>query len=188
MYLRKGEHWSTAKGWTLGDLVKGNIYLIEEERLERAPALFLKEIKGKRGLIITRQPLEKIDDDGRLDSFPHQRLSLATAAPGIMSPHNISGISYKVSDFIADFTPGIIMLEGFEYLATQTDFRTVLRLLQFIYDKVSGSNCIVIVSLNPLAFTQKEFHQIRIGTVRAPESYIEEEMELEQFGMLKAKP
>jgi hypothetical protein len=172
----------------LGDLVKGNIYLIEEEKLERTPALFLKEIKGKRGLIITRQPLDKIDDDGRLESFPHQRLSLATAAPGIMSPHNISGISYKVSDFIAEITPGIIMLEGFEYLSTQTGFNSVLRLLQFIYDKVSGSNCIVLVSLNPLAFTQKEFHQIKIETVKAPESYIEQEMEIEQVGMLKARP
>ena len=172
----------------MGDLIRGNIYLIEEERLERTPALFLKDIKGKRGLIITRQPLEKIDDDGRLDSFPHQRLSLATAAPGIISPHNISGISYKVSDFIAEITPGIIMLEGFEYLATQTGFSSVLRLLQFIYDKVSGTNCIVLISLNPLAFSQKEFHQIKKETVRAPESYIEQEMELEQVGMLKARP
>jgi hypothetical protein len=172
----------------LGDLIKGNIYLIEEERLKSAPALFLKEIKGKRGLIITREPLEKIDDDGKLERFPHSRLSLATAGHGIISPHNISGISYKVSDFIADITPGIIMLEGFEYLATQTGFKSVLRLLQFIYDKVSGSNCIVIVSINPLAFTQKEFHQIKKETVRAPESFIAEEIGLEQVGMLKANP
>jgi len=172
----------------LGDLVKGNIYLIEEERLQRAPALFLKEIKGKRGLIITRQPLDKIDDDGRLEGYPHARLSLATPAQGIISPHNISGISYKVSDFIAEITPGIIMLEGFEYLGTQTGFSSALRLLQFIYDKISGSNCIVIVSINPLAFTQKEFHQIKKETVKAPESYIEQEMEIEQVGMLKAHP
>jgi hypothetical protein len=144
LYPCTREHWDLAKGWTLGDLVKGNIYLIEEERLHRAPALFLKEIKGKRGLIITRQPLEKIDDDGKLESFAHTRLSLATAAPGIISPHNISGISYKVSDFIAEITPGIIMLEGFEYLATQTGFSSVLRLQQFIYDKISGDRKSVV--------------------------------------------
>ena len=172
----------------MGDLIKGNIYLIEEERLKRAPALFLREIKGKRGLIITRQPLDKIDDDGRLETFPHSRLSLATAGPGIISPHNISGISYQVSDFIADIKPGIIMLEGFEYLATQTGFTSVLRLLQFIYDKVSGSNSTVLVSLNPLAFTQKEFHQIKQEMVRAPEYFIAEEIELEQVGLLKANP
>ena len=172
----------------MGDLVKGNIYLIEEERLEKAPALFLKEIKGKRGLIITRQALESIDDDGKLESFKHARLSLAPPAPDIISPHNISGISYKISDFIAEITPGVIMLEGFEYLATQTGFSSALRLLEFIYDKISGSNCTVIVSLNPLAFTQKEFHQIRSETVRPPESFIEEEIEVDQVGMLKANP
>jgi hypothetical protein len=171
----------------LSELVKGNIYLIEEERLGRAPQIFSKEAKGKRGLIITRQPLEAEDNDGRLGDFSHFRLALMLG-PDTISPHDISEISYKISDFLADRGPGIILFEGLEYLATQNGFQTVLRLVQFIYDKIAGSNCTMLVSLNPLAFSLKEFHQLKNETVRPPEINFEESVELGQPGMLKANP
>lgn len=171
----------------LSSLSRGCIYLVEEERLARASQLFLEAVRGKRGLVVTRLPLEGLDQGDALSNYPNFRLGLVGNDLHVISPHNVPDISYKITDFIEDRRAGIILIEGLEYLATQNGFATVLRLLQFVYDKVSGSNCIILVSLNPLAFTQKEFHQIRIETVRAPESYIEQEMEPEQVGMLKAR-
>lgn len=171
----------------MSELVKGNIYLIEEERLGRAPQIFSKEIKGKRGLIITRQPLETADNDGHLLEHPHFRMALMLG-PDTISPHDISGISYKISDFLADRGPGIILFEGLEYLATQNGFKTLLRLVQFIYDKIAGSNCTMLISVNPLAFSLKEFHQLKEETVRPPEICFVEGLEVGQTGLLKANP
>lgn len=181
------DRWGIERWTTLGNLVKGNIYLVEEERLVQAPQVFLKETKNKRCLVMTRQPTDILETDEDHARHMHYRFGLLPA-PDTISPHNISTISYLLSDFLADRGPGVILIEGLEYLATQNSFQTVLRFFQFIYDKAAGSNCVIIVSLNPLAFSLKEFHLLRNETTRVPESCFEDDLAVDQLSLLKVNP
>lgn len=172
----------------MSDLSRGNIYLVEEERLARAPQLFLESVRGKRGLVITRTPVDSLDQGDALSNYPNFRLGLVSNGLQVISPHNLPDISYKITDFIADRRAGVILIEGLEYLATQNGFATVLRLLQFVYDRISGSTVTMIVSLNPLAFGLKDVHQLRNEMVRCMEPAIDTEMAAEGTFALKANP
>jgi hypothetical protein len=155
------------------DLLKGNIYLVEEERLELAIQMFLEAVGDRRGLIITRYPIENLEEFDILSRYPNYRLSLDRVRENNLSPHNIAALNQVITDFLGHRKTGIILLEGLEYLVTQNNYQSILRFMQYIYDKVAVSRSVMMLSLNPLAFDLRDIRMLKREAIRPPNALIE---------------
>jgi len=51
---------------------------------------------------------------------------------------------------------GVILLDGFEYLISNNDFRTVFHLIQSIKDQVAISDSIMIISASPSTLEKQQ--------------------------------
>ena len=58
-------------------------------------------------------------------------------------------IIYFIEEFMDNNSSGVIMLDGLEYLIGNNTFNPVIRFLRRLVDKVSTTECILIVSLAP---------------------------------------
>jgi hypothetical protein len=54
-----------------------------------------------------------------------------------------------MEQFLSKGEGGLILLSGIEYLITNNNFLTVLRLIQSLRDQVAVSNSILIIPVNP---------------------------------------
>lgn len=152
----------------MDNLGRGYIYILEEERLRFGIDVFLKAAQDRRGLVLTRTPLQNLHSYEDLIKHTHYRLGMSLKDMEVLSPHNIPRFGYIVTNFLKDKRPGIILFEGIEYLTSQNNYQTILRLIQYFYDKVAVSRSIVLMSINPLAFDLKQFHQLKAETDRIP--------------------
>jgi hypothetical protein len=50
----------------------------------------------------------------------------------------------------------VVLLEGLEYMMMQNDFNKVLRLVNYLYESVAITRNVLLVSLDPRAFSGKE--------------------------------
>lgn len=169
-------------------LGKGQIYLIEEERLDLGAQLFLRAAANKRGLIISRDPLDNLEFRDQLQPEQRYRLSMTFEDLEHLSPHNLPRLGYLITNFVEQRSLGVVLLEGLEYLSTQNNFKTVLRMVQFLYDKVAVSRSIMIISVNPLAFELKDLHLLKSETVRPPMSVMDDLEAHTSVGLPKARP
>ena len=54
----------------------------------------------------------------------------------------------------------MILMEGLEYLATNTTFKSVLKFIQNLVDYVAVHKILFLVSISPAAFDDKEIKQL----------------------------
>ncbi len=110
---------------------------------------------------------------------PHRRSSsgILTATLGIgavdadsgaegntyLSPTNLSTILSIIVDFLEGAGDGknpVLLLEGVEYLITQNEFKSVLRFLQNINEKIAMRDAYFIVPITEGALEEKQFKLI----------------------------
>src|SRR5207247_3469411 len=68
----------------------------------------------------------------------------------IFRPKDLEKLSLAVEQFLTR-ERGVILLDAIEYLVTNNNFITVLRLVQSIRDQVAINNGVFLVSVNPSA-------------------------------------
>ncbi|MFC2163207.1 DUF835 domain-containing protein [Candidatus Altiarchaeota archaeon] len=138
-------------------LEEGLIFLIEEEQPKHSIQLFLKKkAEGINGLYITRSNPEQIKKKYSIDE--KTRISWLTSVKS-SNTDSISGLqelSILISNFIDENNKSIIHLDGLEYLISNNEFQMVLRLIQQVRDRVSTSNSIILLPLNPNALEQRQ--------------------------------
>ena len=66
---------------------------------------------------------------------------------------------------------GVVLLDGLEYLISNNDFNKVLRVIDQVNDHISQSKSLMIVPVDPRAFSQKELALLernteKLGTTR----------------------
>jgi archaellum biogenesis ATPase FlaH len=71
-------------------------------------------------------------------------------------PRNLEKLSLSMEQFLAKDKQGVILLSGIEYLVTNNNFLTVLRLIQSLRDQVAISNSILIIPVNPHILEQNQ--------------------------------
>lgn len=64
-------------------------------------------------------------------------------------PKNLEKLSLLMEQFLSRGEQGVILLSGIEYLITNNNFLTVLRLIQSLRDQVAVGNSILIIPVNP---------------------------------------
>jgi hypothetical protein len=133
-------------------------YLIPEERSAKSYSLFKMSLdKGMPGYCVTRTFPEKIRERYELGDIPILWLS-NVAKEEAVRPKDLEKLSLSLEEFLGK-EGGIILLDGIEYLITNNNFITVLKLIQSLRDQVAINRSILLLSINP---STMDSHQINL--------------------------
>lgn len=133
-------------------------YLIPEERSAKSYRLFKMNLdKGMPGYCVTRTFPEKVRERYELGNIPILWLS-NVAKEEAVRPKDLEKLSLSLEEFLGK-EGGIILLDGIEYLITNNNFITVLKLIQSLRDQVAINRSIMLLSINP---STMDSHQINL--------------------------
>jgi len=136
-------------------LSESSTYLIKEAAPEEAYSLFLIALQtGKAGLCITRVFPQKVRNRFEMPDLRILWLS-NVGKENAVRPKDLEKLSLSVEQFLAR-EKGVILMDGIEYLVTNNNFITVLRLVQSIRDQVAIHNAIFLLSVNPSALDEHQ--------------------------------
>lgn len=138
-------------------LERSHIYLVKEDRQERALSMFISAMReGRPGLSVTRTFPEKFRETYEVGDADVLWLSNIGKEDAIR-PKDLEKLSLSLERFVTD-TGGVVMLDGLEYLITNNNFIIVLRLLQSLRDMVAMNNATLIVNVNPATLDSNQLN------------------------------
>jgi archaellum biogenesis ATPase FlaH len=132
----------------LAVLKDSSSYLVKEAKPEEAYRLFLAALgAGKKGMVITRLFPRKVRERFGLSNLPIVWLSNVGKGDSVR-PKDLEKLSMSAEQFLVR-ERGVILLDAVEYLVTNNNFLTVLRLVQAIRDLAAVNNGVLLLSVNP---------------------------------------
>jgi hypothetical protein len=135
---------------------RGSVYLFKESEMEKSLEVFCDLVThGTSGLLFLRSYPEKVKKRWGLERTPMEWFSTATT-PDSLSPHDLNKVVYIASEFLKKTTDSVIMIEGIEYLITQNDFLSVLKIIHTLRDLVVVHSSHLIISVNQDALDRRE--------------------------------
>ena len=148
-------------------------YLVEEAAPDEAYRLFqIAQKAGKHGMAITRIFPQKVRERLGGSELPILWLS-SVGKEDSVRPKDLEKLSLAVEQFLTR-EKGVILLDAIEYLVTNNNFITVLRLVQSIRDQVAINNGVFLVSVNPaaldphqLTLLEREVDRVIVGSASA---------------------
>jgi hypothetical protein len=139
-------------------LEKSFTYLVEEDVPETSYNLFVNQLNiGMRGFCITRNYPAKIKARFKLGDIPLFWLS-NVGKDNTIRPKDLEKLSVSLEQFLSNKSV-VILLDGIEYLITNNNFITILRLIQSLRDQVAINQSILILAVNPSTL---ESHQLNL--------------------------
>ncbi len=124
-------------------------YLVEEDRPEKCFEIFVETLDlGYAGMCISRTNPRRLRGDydfgeSELLWLTDRESSEATIQPAL------ERIIYKIEDLLNTGKKGILLIDGLEYLISNSSFDAVLRFLRRLIDDVSESDSIFLMSVTP---------------------------------------
>jgi len=135
----------------------GKLYLVDEERPTLALQYFSNMVhKNIPGLGITRRHPKEIKETYNLKTTPLVWLTQNKSQDDMVLLPDTTKFSSVVTSFLGKTENGVVLIEGLEYLISQTEFEAVLKLIQFLNDKVMGTSNIIIITMDTQVLDQKE--------------------------------
>ncbi len=142
-------------------LERGSCYMIEEEKPEKSYKIFKQIVeKGAVGLCITREFPDKIRKKFEIpEGMPMVWLS-NSEAENAFKPVELGKLLYKIEKFLEKNSNSLILFSGVEYLITQNNYSSVLKLIQLLNEQIAMRNALLIMPVSPSALDKKEFKLI----------------------------
>ncbi len=141
------------------ELERSFSYLVEEDRSEKSYKLFMSTLrKGMKGYCITRNYPAKIRSKFDLKDVPIIWLS-NVGRDNAIRPKDLEKLSLSLERFLSQPDGGIVLLDGLEYLITNNNFITVLRLIQSLRDQVAINQSILLMAVDKSTL---ESHQLNL--------------------------
>ncbi|MBU7019052.1 MAG: PAS domain S-box protein [Theionarchaea archaeon] len=132
-------------------------YIVLERKPEKSFKIFVDLVThGIPGFVISRVYPEKVKRKYNLVKTPIVWLS-RTERKNAINPDDLSKLRYIIEDFTKKSEESVVLLDGLEYLTTQTSFETVLKYLQELKDTVVLNNSRLIISLHRETLTSREY-------------------------------
>lgn len=139
-------------------LHESSTYLVEEAQPVEVYRAFEDAIRaGRPGLCVTRLYPQKIRERIAVRDLSIIWLSNVGKEDSIR-PKDLEKLSLAIEQFVSR-ERGVVLLDGFEYLVTNNNFLTVLRLLQAVRDQVAIHKATLLLSVNPSSL---EGHQLTL--------------------------
>ncbi len=132
------------------ELLPSTTYLVLEEDTEKSERLFKSRMdEGVNGLYITRSNPSNVKR--RIDSSRCNFVWLTSVqtSEAIETIEGVQDLSIHVGNFLDNNKNCVMLLDGIEYLISNNNFQLVLKLIQQLRDKVSTTDAILIIPLNP---------------------------------------
>lgn len=143
----------------ISDLERSFSYLVEEDKPETSYNLFVRTLeKGMKGYCVTRNYPAKIRSRFDLKDTPVIWLS-NVGRDNAIRPKDLEKLSVSLEQFLSQPGGGIVLLDGLEYLITNNNFITVLRLIQSLRDQVAINQSILLMAVNRSTL---ESHQLNL--------------------------
>ncbi len=137
-------------------VMPGHCYLIEEEKPMYSNVLLGRMMaEGSRGLVVTRMNPTRIKDEFETPPRILWLTDKQSSATDTVPP-SLEMIIHKIQEFMGEKGNGMIVLDGIQYLTSNTNFDSVLRFLRTLVDEVSESHCVFTVSLSPQTMKEQE--------------------------------
>jgi chromosomal replication initiator protein DnaA len=138
------------------DVKPGHSYLIEEERPVGSNKIFTSKVQqGFKGIEITRmnpkQVRQEFGTKGEILWLTDKESKTEkTVAPSLeMIVHTIEG-------FMPPGEKCVLLVDGLQYLVSNTSFEGVLRFIRRLIDDFSESSSIMMISVSPATLTAQE--------------------------------
>ncbi len=148
-------HLETAPSFNLEG---GFTYIVNEEEPTQTFEIFQDAVThGVRGLCITRQQPEKVAKAYGLEKTPILWLSRAIAHANCIRPTPPENIAMAIDHFLETSPGSMVVLDGVEYLMAHNDFSSVLALLHDLNERVSVTDSVLLLPVDPRAFEEREF-------------------------------
>jgi hypothetical protein len=138
-------------------LNSGECYLVIEKKPEKSFEIFVDLVThGISGFIVSRESPEKIKAKYNLVKTPILWLSRSEREYTI-DPDDLPKLSYIIEDFTRKSKESVILIDGLEYLITQTGFDTVLKHVQELRDTMVLNNSRLIIPVHKGTLSVKEY-------------------------------
>ena len=135
-------------------------YLVGEKRPEKSVDIFCDLVThGIPGFVISRLHPEKFKRGYQLVRTPTLWLTRSEMENAI-SPDDLPKLKYIIGDFTRKSAESVILLDGIEYLMTQTSFETVLKFLQELKDMVTIHNSRLIIPFHKDTIPLREYSML----------------------------
>jgi hypothetical protein len=143
-------------------LIPGTTYIIKEEKPFRSLEIFSELIShGMNGMCLSRYNPEILYERY---GIPQEKIIWLTQKTDSqhksVDPTNFPRLSSMLSDFLQKADYPVVLLEGLGYLITQSNYETVLRLIQSQRDDIALKGAILLVHIDPLSLDIKELHRL----------------------------
>lgn len=142
---------------------KGGIYLFDRSKGNQGWEAFADQVKHNvQGLCLTRQNPKKIREQYGLEKTPIIWLTGTDDPQGeiTMKADNLTSLTATIIKFISGTKHGLVLIDGMEYLVTRNGFEAVLKVINFLNDKVMQSDCTVICCLDPMTLEDRQHRML----------------------------
>ncbi|RME32152.1 DUF835 domain-containing protein [Candidatus Woesearchaeota archaeon] len=130
-------------------LASGKVYLIKEEGENHAHELFISSLnKGYVGLGVIRENPAVFRERYNLEKTALIWMTKAKPAD-VPAETDIRGLYTLIAEFVQKNEKCVILLDRMDYLISENDFATVVRVLHSLNDLILHKDCIIILSVNP---------------------------------------
>lgn len=137
-------------------LKTGNMYLVKGKDVERSYALFADTVdQNTKGLLITRKSPHRVRAIYNITKVTALWLS-QKEEENVLYPTQLHKLAYVISETVSTQKDPIILLDGLEYLIVHNRFEQVLKQLYIIREVLSRHGGILLIPLDPEAFSEKE--------------------------------
>ncbi len=134
----KIEHW----------LDSAECYIVAEKKPKKSFDIFVDLVThGIPGFAVSREHPEKLRRRHNLVKTPLLWLSRSETKNAV-NPDDLSKLSYIIEDFVRKNEESVIVLDGVEYLITQTGFVPILKFLQQLRDIIVRNNSRLVIPLH----------------------------------------
>ncbi len=147
----------TGPSFNRDDLIDGVTYLLLDEDGDSSKELFVGVLAERaKGLLISRINPKVLQRKYDISVATICWLSKMRAGDDIKSVYGLQEISIMINSYVEENEKAIVMIDGLEYLISNNDFNIVLRLVQQVRDKVSTTESILLLPINPQVLEAKQ--------------------------------
>jgi PAS domain S-box-containing protein len=150
------------------DLEPGNLYLMKEESAKAFEVFVSTVFGGQEGLCITRTYPPMVRRKYGLEKTPIVWLT-GEASEGERTVHSVTDLSIIIGDFLEKSKKPVLLLDGFEYLATNSGFDSFIRFIQVLRDRLQRKSGVLIAPILEGTLTPKELALLDRETVTLTE-------------------
>ena len=140
----------------------GSIHLISEPKPKRGHKILKDFIERGTGVLaLTRNNPKNLrlklgEGDYKLVWLTANMMK----GENCLDPKELNKITREIESFLEEKDRGLLFLDGLEYVVSQVDFPSVLRMVQYLNDKIMISDDRMLISLDPRAFSSQELSLI----------------------------